>query len=108
MHRFWETNEMVYQLADVLQEHYWAFASTVALACCSKQLGHIILDSLWEDCLGLSTLMKCLPPDTWEVRDNKFVGTTCSGLLTLGAYQSTGLPALPLYRGMDPIFQLCS
>ena len=56
-------------------------ASAVALACCSKRLADIALDSVWEEVRGLRRLMRCLPPDTWEIRRREFVRTSRYGLL---------------------------
>jgi hypothetical protein len=99
---------MVRLVATALEKHYTASASAVALARCSKRLGDIVLDSLWEQRTGLGVLLKCLPSDTWEVRDDEFVSTPCSGSLDLRAYRSIGFPALPLRPGMDPVHELCS
>ena len=84
MHRFWEINEMVRLLATILNKQYDASASAVALACCSKRLEDIVLDSVWEKLIGLEHLMRCLPTDTWEIHDDEFVSTTCSSPLALG------------------------
>jgi len=59
---------MVRLLASDLK-HCEASASALALACCSKRLGDIVLDSLWEQVDGLVRLMRCLPPETWELRE---------------------------------------
>ena len=84
MHRFWEINEMVRLLATILNKQYEASASAVALACCSKRLEDIVLDSVWEKLIGLEHLMRCLPTDTWEIHDDEFGSTTCSSPLALG------------------------
>ena len=78
MHRFWEINELVRELVVDLERRCKASASSIALACCSKQLGDVVLDYLWEDLTNLSWLMQCLPPDTWERRNGEFVSTTPS------------------------------
>ena len=83
MHQFWEIDELVRLVATALEKHYTASASAVALARCSKRLGDIVLDSLWEQLTGLGLLLKCLPSDTWEVRDDEFVSTPCFGSLNL-------------------------
>ena len=95
MHRFWEIDEMLRLLAMYLDKQHGASASAVALACCSKRLGDVVLDSLWEELRCLSQLMQCLPPDTWEIYDGEFVSTARSDTLALGAYLSTDLHALP-------------
>ena len=82
MHRFWEIDEMV-RLVALILEQYEASASTVALACCSRRLEDIVLDTLWERLTGLSWLMQCLPTDAWEIHDHEFVSTTCSSQLAL-------------------------
>ena len=76
MHRFWEIDEMVYLLASDLKKRCKAPASAVALACCSKRLSDIVLGPLWEELLGLERLVRCLPPDTWEILDHEIVRTT--------------------------------
>ena len=84
MHRFWEIDEMVRLLATILEQQYEAFASAVALACCSRGLEDIVLDTLWEKLIGLNWLMQCLPADTWEIHDHEFVSAACSSQLALG------------------------
>ena len=69
MHRFWEIDEMVRLLATILKNQYAASASAVALACCSKRLEGIVLDSVWEELRGLGWLMRCLPQDTWKMHN---------------------------------------
>lgn len=85
MHRFWEIDELVRTLATELK---WraTFPSAIALACCSKRLGDIVLDPLWEKLDGLCRLMRCLPPDTWELRDRTLVSTQYFGLPVFGAH----------------------
>lgn len=73
MHRFWQIDELVRLVASELEKGCGASASAVALACCSKRLSDSVLDPLWEELIGLSRLVKCLPPDTWETRDGKLV-----------------------------------
>ena len=98
MHQFWEIYEMVRLLATILEKQCKASGSAVALACCSKRLGDIVLDSVWEELGDLGRLMRCLPPDTWEMRHGKFVSTTCSSLLALRAYLSSFSYVAPLTR----------
>ena len=98
MHRFWEIDEMVRLLATILEKQYAASASAVALACCSKRLEGIVLDSVWEELRGLGWLMRCLPQDTWKMHNGEFVSTTRSGPLSLGSHRSTGFPTLPLRK----------
>ena len=76
MHQFWQIDELVRMLASNLKKRCGASASALALACCSKQLSDIVLDSLWEELEGLGRLMKCLPSETWEIRDDGFVRMT--------------------------------
>ena len=75
MHRFWEIEEMVRLVASDLEERCNASATVLALACCSKRLSDIVLDSLWEEPDDLTRLMRCLPPETWEIHDEEFVRT---------------------------------
>lgn len=82
MHRFWVIEEMVRLLASDLIKRCKASASAVALACCSKLLSDVVLDSVWEELRGLSRLMRCLPPGSWEIRDGEFVRAICSSSLT--------------------------
>jgi len=105
MHRFWEIDELVRTLATDLK---WrnTYGSAIALACCSKRLGDIVLDSLWEHLNLLGRLMRCLPPETWEIRDQTFVSTADFGPFVLGAYWSIVFFALPHHQGMDPILNL--
>ena len=79
---------MVRLLATDLKKRHGASASAVALACCSRRLADIALDSLWEELNSLSRLMQCLPPDTWKMYDDEFVSTTLSSPLALGTDQS--------------------
>ena len=109
MHRFWEIEEMVRLLASDLEKRCEAPSSAIALACCSKRLSGIVLDSLWEVLPdGLRSLMECLPPETWEIRNDEFVRTTLVRSHFRGLTQSTGLLTLPLYRGVGPVLELCS
>jgi len=108
MHRFWEIDGLVRIVATDLEERCMASASAVALACCSKRLADIVLDPLWEQLDSLSQSMKCLPQDTWEIRDWSFVSTTRPSPFDLGAHWSIGFLALPHHRGMDQILDLCS
>lgn len=57
MRRFWEIDEMVRLLSADLKKRCAASASTVALARCSRRLGDVVLDSLWEELRGLTRLM---------------------------------------------------
>ena len=99
---------MVRLLAKDLEKRCGASASAVALACCSRQLADIVLDSVWEEVRGLVRLMQCLSPDTWEIRDCEFVSIARPGPLVLVAYWSIDFHTPPLYQGMDPILELCS
>jgi len=85
MHRFWKINEMVRFLAADLKGDYTTSTSAVTLACCSKRLEDIVLDSLWEHLADLRRLMRCLPPDTWEIHNGEFVRTTHPSPPTLGS-----------------------
>ena len=59
--------------------------SVAALACSSKLLVEAALDPLWERLeKGPRPLMRCLPQDTWEIRDSEFVSTTCCNPQLLG------------------------
>ena len=80
MHRVWEIDEIVRLIVSHLKRHK---QGAVALACCSRSLSDIVLDSLWEHLVGLSRLLKCLPRDTWTTRDFDFVRIIFSGLLAL-------------------------
>lgn len=109
MHRLWEIEEMVRLLATHLEKQHGASASAVALACCSKRLTDAVLDSVWEELRGLDLLMKCFPPETWEIDPGgEFVSTSCYSPLALVAYLSTGFHTSPLQQGMGPILELCS
>ncbi|KAF9646237.1 hypothetical protein BDM02DRAFT_276133 [Thelephora ganbajun] len=87
MHRFWEIDEMVRLLVTNLPvtnfgkrkrfRRLRTSATAVALACCSKQLSAIVLDSLWEDVFDLNQLLKCFPPNSWEMRDGEFAFLRC-------------------------------
>ena len=80
MHQLWEIDEIVRAIVARLGRQKGA----VALACSSKSLSDIVLDSLWERLMGLSRLLKCLPPDSWDLRDFDFVRATFAVLLTIG------------------------
>ena len=86
MHWFWEIDEMVCLLVTILKIRHRALASAIALACCSKRLADTVLEPLWEEIRGLHWLMRCLPPDTWEMRDREFVSSTCPVSITSRAY----------------------
>jgi hypothetical protein len=97
MHKLWEIDEIVCLVVAKLEEHNKGNASALALACCSKPLSGMVLDSLWKDLMGLSQLMMCLPPDSWEIRGDEFVRTNDIGSLCLerAHRRSTGFLTLP-------------
>ena len=76
MRQFWQIDELVRMVASDLEKRCGVSNSVLALACCSKQLSDIVLDSLWEELDGLGPLMRCLPSETWEIRDDGFVRMT--------------------------------
>ena len=79
MHQFWRIDELVRVVASDLEKRCGASASALALACCSKQLSDIVLDSIWEALEGLGRLMRCLPQESWEIRDDEFVRSSRAG-----------------------------
>ena len=86
MHRFWGIDELVRVLVVDLQQRCEASASAIALACCSKRLEGVVLDCVWGQLTGLSLLMQCLPPGTWERRGGEFVSGARSRSRTSEAY----------------------
>ena len=42
--------------------------TALSLACCAKFLEEPALSALWEYQQGLPTLIKTLPPDSWELQ----------------------------------------
>jgi len=104
MHRFWEIDELVRMLASDLKDRCDASASALALACCSKRLNDIVLDSLWEHLGDLYRLLSCLPPESWELTgDEEFVRTAFSCLPTFGSSLANrfSCDALLLRNGPD-------
>jgi len=97
MHRFWQIDEMIRVVASDLNERCWAYGPALALACCSKQLSDIVLDSLWEELICLRYPMRCLPQESWEIRENEFVRTACSSSFAGGHLKPAGLLTLPLH-----------
>ena len=69
MHRLWEINEIV----RLVLTNVGKGSSALALACCTKSLTDIVLDFLWEHVEDPIHLMKCLPPDSWEMCNYEFV-----------------------------------
>jgi hypothetical protein len=77
--RCWAIDEIVRTIAaDLVMDD--ARASAVALACCSKSLEEPALAELWRSIKDLQCLIKCFPPDVWEVRgeERKLASTTSS------------------------------
>lgn len=48
-----------------------ARASAVALASCSKSVEEPALGEVWRSLSSLAPLVKCFPPEIWEVKDEK-------------------------------------
>ena len=46
-----------------------ARASAVALASCSKSVEEPALGEVWRSLSSLAPLVKCFPPEIWEVKD---------------------------------------
>ena len=63
-HRALEVDEILREITT------WAVAihpsTAVALACCAKSFEEPALSALWRTRKGLPTLIKTLPPDSWE------------------------------------------
>ena len=72
VHRCWGLDEIVRSIAAhlVLDE---ARASAVSLASCSKSLEEPALTEVWRSLSSLVPLVKCFPPEVWEIKDGKLV-----------------------------------
>ena len=53
-----------------------ATASAVALARCARSLEEPVLCEVWRTLSSLTPLVKCFPPELWEIRDGKLASTT--------------------------------
>ena len=73
-HRCWGLDEIVRAIAASLVSDK-ARASAVSLASCSKSLEEPALGEVWRNLSSLAPLVKCFPPEVWEVKDEKLVST---------------------------------
>lgn len=73
-HRCWELDEIVRIIAAHLVSDE-ARASAVSLASCSKSLEEPALREVWRNLSSLAPLVKCFPPELWEIEGEKLVGT---------------------------------
>jgi len=78
-HRCWAVNEIVSAIVAILVRD-GKKASAVALASCSKSLEEPALGEIWRRVSTLVPLVKCLPPEVWEIRvkERKLASTTMS------------------------------
>ena len=74
-HRCWALDEIVRVIAANLVSDK-AGASAVSLASCSKSLEEPSLGEIWRSLSGLAPLVRCFPPEVWEVKGEKLVSTT--------------------------------
>lgn len=74
-HRCWALDEIVRVIAAILVSDK-ARTSAVALASCSKSLEEPALGEVWRSLTGLVPLVKCFPPEVWEIKDEKLASTT--------------------------------
>ena len=70
----WALDEIVKAIAASLVSDK-AGASAVSLASCSKSLGRPALGEVWRSLSSLAPLVKCFPPEVWEVKDEKLAST---------------------------------
>jgi len=74
-HRCWTLDEIVRAItANLVSDR--ARASAVALASCSKSVEEPALGEVWKSLSSLAPLVKCFPPEIWEVKDGKLASTT--------------------------------
>ena len=73
-HRCWALDEIVRVIAANLVFDKGR-ASAVSLASCSKFLEEPALGEVWRRLSSLAPLVKCFPPDVWEIRDQKLAST---------------------------------
>jgi long-subunit acyl-CoA synthetase (AMP-forming) len=69
-HRIWAVYEIVGEIASILVYDRQR-KSAVALAMCSKSLEDPALAKVWRNLSSLSPLVRCFPPDIWEVIEGK-------------------------------------
>jgi hypothetical protein len=74
-HRCWALDEIVGAIAANLVSDK-AGASAVSLASCSKSLEKPALGEVWRSLSSLAPLVKCFPPEVWEVKEEKLASTT--------------------------------
>lgn len=73
-HRCWELDEIIRAIAAHLVFDK-ARASAVSLASCSKSLEEPALGEVWRGLSSLTPLVKCFPPEVWEIRDEILAST---------------------------------
>ena len=66
-HRCWAVNDIVSLIIENLVRDNGR-ASAVALANCSKSLEEPALREVWRMLDSLVPLVKCFPPEVWEIR----------------------------------------
>ena len=74
-HRCWALDEIVRAIAVNLVSDK-ARASAVSLASCSKSLEEPALGEVWRSLSGLAPLVRCFPPEVWEIKDEKLASIT--------------------------------
>jgi len=74
-HRCWGLDEIVRAIAESLVSDLKARASAVSLASCSKSLEEPALGEVWRNLSSLAPLVKCFPPEVWEVKEEKLAST---------------------------------
>ena len=74
-HRCWTLDEIVRVIAANLVSD-GARASAIALASCSKSLEEPALREVWRSLSSLAPLVKCFPPEVWEVTNERLASAT--------------------------------
>jgi len=70
MHRAFLIDDIVH---TVLQNVKPSASDLISFACTSSASSSPALDILWRVQSSLGPLIMCLPPDTWEIRDDNVV-----------------------------------
>jgi hypothetical protein len=75
-HWCWSVNEIVRAIIVNLVKDQKSAA--VALASCCKSLEEPALEEVWRSLSSLEPLVKCFPPEVWEIRgkERKLASTT--------------------------------
>lgn len=74
-HSIWALNEIVNSIAANLVIDR-ATVDAVALASCCSSFVEPVLCEVWRSLSSLAPLVKCFPPEIWEIKDGKLASST--------------------------------